>query len=79
MKFRPQSAAISKGTLHVPGPGSYDPNASAIKFNQEAAKIGSSLRSNNGATKDQLQNPGPGAYEMERGLLKANAAKVGTG
>jgi len=50
MKFRPKTAAV--GNSNIPGPGAYEPNANATKFNQDAGKIGNSLRSNNGATKD---------------------------
>lgn len=79
MKFRPQSASNGLARGHNPGPGSYDPNSSVIKHNQEAARIGTSKRSNNGASKDQILNPGPGAYEVEKGLVRENAPKIGTG
>jgi Sperm-tail PG-rich repeat len=61
----------------LPGPGAYNPNIGSIKHLTPGSRIGTSKRSNLGASKDAALVPGPGNYALNESM-NGHSAKIGT-
>lgn len=62
MASRPKEDKL--GNVHLPGPGAYQPNLSAIIEKPFASGLGYGKRNNQDLAK--LANPGPGSYAINR-------------